>query len=215
MTDRQKQALRTKNKIGEVAYALLQTVPYEKLTMSRIAQAAGVSVGTLYHYFESKEALFLEGYVDFDVMVKEKASEFQFASPMEAIRAIIYAQVQGAFLAGHMMMHSLRIQLATHSQYSINENRHFQQYVKTQVNRAIEQGELHPDCEANEVAAAILRSARGVIYNGAVRGDMENLAELALKDLDILLSFYKTHAKMASSAVDRTWVDEFVNKEKG
>ncbi|MGH7438165.1 MAG: TetR family transcriptional regulator [Polyangiaceae bacterium] len=41
------------------AAALFDTVPYAKITMAEVAERAGLSKGTVYLYFESKEELFL------------------------------------------------------------------------------------------------------------------------------------------------------------
>lgn len=41
------------------AWALFQHTPYEALTMSDVAVAAGLAKGTLFLYFDTKEALFL------------------------------------------------------------------------------------------------------------------------------------------------------------
>ena len=46
--------------IGEAASGVLATVGYTALTMDRVAEAAGVSKGTLYNYYQDKDALVLE-----------------------------------------------------------------------------------------------------------------------------------------------------------
>lgn len=58
LTSRQLQAKETKQKILDVANALIMEKEYEEITMAEIALAAGVSIGGLYHYFNSKEELF-------------------------------------------------------------------------------------------------------------------------------------------------------------
>lgn len=56
-TDASKKGERTRARILEVALALFQEHGYEATTMRRIAAAAGVSLGSAYYYFESKEHL--------------------------------------------------------------------------------------------------------------------------------------------------------------
>jgi AcrR family transcriptional regulator len=46
--------------ILEVASHLLDETPYAGLTMSQVAQAAGLAKGTLYLYFKTKEEIYLE-----------------------------------------------------------------------------------------------------------------------------------------------------------
>jgi len=64
LTQQQKQD--RAQRIGDAAFALFKTQSFGKITMAAIAKQAGVSKGTLFNYFESKESLFmtilLDGY---------------------------------------------------------------------------------------------------------------------------------------------------------
>ena len=80
LTSRQQQAIATKKRIREAAYALLLNQSFEQLKMSDIAAEAGVSVGTLYHHFASKEELFFSGYHEFDLMVERNQDNLAFSS---------------------------------------------------------------------------------------------------------------------------------------
>ncbi|MHB1272754.1 MAG: TetR family transcriptional regulator [Rhodanobacter sp.] len=50
---------RRRSEILQAALQLLERQPYEMITMSGVAAAAGVAKGTLYLYFPTREALFL------------------------------------------------------------------------------------------------------------------------------------------------------------
>lgn len=52
----------TRQRLVETATALFRAQGYERTTMRGIAEAAGVSVGNAYYYFESKDALVAELY---------------------------------------------------------------------------------------------------------------------------------------------------------
>ena len=56
-TDEQKNARR--QEILDVAWGIYQTRRYDEISMSQIARAAGLAKGTVYLYFDTKEALFL------------------------------------------------------------------------------------------------------------------------------------------------------------
>jgi len=43
----------------EASIQVLLAVGYRKLTTTRVAERAGVSVGTLYHYFPNRQALIM------------------------------------------------------------------------------------------------------------------------------------------------------------
>ncbi|RJF88339.1 TetR/AcrR family transcriptional regulator [Oleomonas cavernae] len=53
----QRRALATVDAIVEAASQLLVTMPYESVTTNRIADRAGVGIGSLYQYFPNKEAI--------------------------------------------------------------------------------------------------------------------------------------------------------------
>ncbi len=53
--------LETRDRILAVAMDMFSTEDYGKVTLKGIAQAAGISKGGIYHYFESKDHLLSEG----------------------------------------------------------------------------------------------------------------------------------------------------------
>jgi len=53
----QPRARRQRDKILNATSKLLETVGVDELTTIRVAEAVGISVGTLYHYFPNKHAI--------------------------------------------------------------------------------------------------------------------------------------------------------------
>src|ERR1700728_2377727 len=49
-----------RQRIIDAGLALLERNEYERIQIKDVAEKAGVSLGTLYHYFSSKEHLFAE-----------------------------------------------------------------------------------------------------------------------------------------------------------
>ncbi len=60
ITARKKQALETRGRIQSVALDLFDRNGFENVSVEEIAQAAGCSVGNIYHYFKSKDELVLQ-----------------------------------------------------------------------------------------------------------------------------------------------------------
>jgi AcrR family transcriptional regulator len=60
MTPRQRDR---RNRLIDAALAMLATEDYERIQVKDVAENAGVSLGTLYNYFYSKERLFAEALV--------------------------------------------------------------------------------------------------------------------------------------------------------
>ena len=70
-TNRQKQAVATKQKIFTCALALFAKKTYETITVQEICSTAEVSVGAFYHHFKSKDDILEEGYHLFDAQAEE------------------------------------------------------------------------------------------------------------------------------------------------
>ena len=71
LTNRQKQAKATKKKITGVVLEMCRKRDISDITISEICEAAGVSVGTFYHYFKTKEEILTVSYKDFDNLLEE------------------------------------------------------------------------------------------------------------------------------------------------
>jgi AcrR family transcriptional regulator len=74
VTSRTLQAMATKKRIYECGISLMKKYGYENITIEQIAKKAKVSVGTYYHYFQSKFDLFVEIYRQGDKYFKDKIS---------------------------------------------------------------------------------------------------------------------------------------------
>lgn len=62
LTSRDKQALATKKKIYQIGIKLIRKYGLDGVNVTQIAKSAGISVGTFYHYYNSKLDLFMELY---------------------------------------------------------------------------------------------------------------------------------------------------------
>lgn len=83
---RQTRATATLDAIFEATIQVLVTDGPRRLTTTRVAERAGVSVGTLYQYFPHKQALFYalnERYLDVLAATLENACRAQHGAPIE------------------------------------------------------------------------------------------------------------------------------------
>ncbi len=79
--------LETRDRILAVAMDMFSSRDYSKVTLKGIAEAAGVTKGGIYHYFESKDHLLSEG-IQFSFQVLTAQMEKQLSTDMGA-RALI------------------------------------------------------------------------------------------------------------------------------
>ena len=75
LTPRKQQALEMRSRIQTVALDLFDRAGFDNVSVEEIAQAAGCSVGNIYHYFKSKDELAIQvtGHVDEAYLQLEQA----------------------------------------------------------------------------------------------------------------------------------------------
>ena len=93
---KQARARATVEAILEAAFQILDTDGLTQLTTSRIAERAGVSIGTLYQYFPDREAILLEMGQRQGVEMREKITSILLDTPEAGnVRAIVRALMEG------------------------------------------------------------------------------------------------------------------------
>ncbi|PFD32506.1 TetR family transcriptional regulator [Bacillus cereus] len=60
LTNRQEQAIKTRNELYRVMLKLMKEKQLEHISIEEISKKVGVSVGTFYHYFKSKEDIHIK-----------------------------------------------------------------------------------------------------------------------------------------------------------
>ena len=93
LTPRKRQALEMRAKIQSTALSLFNQEGFENVSVEEIAQAAGCSVGNIYHYFKSKDELAIQvtqmvdqAYTELEEAYRLSSGEFHFqlgAVPLE------------------------------------------------------------------------------------------------------------------------------------
>lgn len=89
VTKRKLQALETKQRIYKSAIAMIQKKGFDNVTIQDINEHAGVSVGTFYHYYKSKEDVFFELYRIADEFFEDKVFPLLYAEEFTSIERIL------------------------------------------------------------------------------------------------------------------------------
>jgi AcrR family transcriptional regulator len=89
MTPRQRDR---RERLIDAAISLLQTEDYENVQVKEVADLAGVSLGTLYNYFYSKERLFAEALVKWasSLPANIRSRPLSDASPGERLKEAVH-----------------------------------------------------------------------------------------------------------------------------
>lgn len=178
-TLRQLQADATRKKIYDVAVKLMEDKGFQKTTIEEIASKAGVSVGTFYHYFKSKEAVF------FDLFKKaDEYFEHTVAPVLEkAAAAGLPASGQVVLFFKHYGNYNVSRGFANISQLYNTKNqlftkkgRYMQQLLKRIIVKGQASGQLTKAMKAEEILDFLFIANRGVVYDWCINGGSYDLA---------------------------------------
>ena len=136
-----KQALKT------AAYEVFSKKGYKATGISEIARQAGVAVGSFYNYYESKEAIFLDIYIDENNRVRQAMiEELDWEIDMTDLIGQLFAQSRTLVSSNKILMewYNPLISDELHKYYSSEEGKvanPFHQFlVETFTNRMVEEG---------------------------------------------------------------------------
>lgn len=189
MTNRQKQALATKQNIFRCTVSLFAQKSYENVTVSDICQEAQVSVGAFYHHYNSKENILEEGYHLFDQEVELAWMSGHPSDGFDAIRFLISEQAASMERMGaSASLQYFKNQLSCSEKYILNPDRFFYQTIKNTIESEIVSGRLTGN--AFVITEDILSTTRGTIYDWCLHEGSYPLSEKMLRMAEMVLQYY-------------------------
>ncbi len=182
--------------ILEAAERVFVREGYHETKMADVATETGVSVGTLYNYFESKELIFASiierGQKEMDALVDAACAE---QDPIERVRAVTKAgygfiEERGALFAVFMQigMNSAsdikRVAGDTAEQGYLR----FMGVLQAAMEQAVEQGAIRKDMTPSELAVALAGMSNGFVFawlrsgrKGSLTDRVDDLLKLFLE----------------------------------
>lgn len=140
-------ALDKKQVLKTAAYDLFSKKGYKATGISEIAKQAGVAVGSFYNYYESKEAIFLDIYIDENNRVRqEMIKEIDWKMDMVELVSKLFRQSQSLVSSNKILSewYNSAVSEELHNYYSSEEGKaanHFHKFlVKTFTDRMEEEG---------------------------------------------------------------------------
>lgn len=97
MTNRELQALKTREKVYNCALKVIREQSFEKTSIKAITKEAGVSIGTFYTYFSSKEHVILYTYDENEIFYQDaykKAKNLPFPESLLSFIEISYTSIE-------------------------------------------------------------------------------------------------------------------------
>lgn len=171
LSKQQRKSKATKEKIFQAAKAILKKKGYEELSIKNICEEAGVSNGSFYHHFKTKDDL-LSYYIEEqpsinpDVLeLPEDASEAKEAIIRVYLNYVEYCEELGVeFMAGYYdtKNQALNVAIRTERPYPIVT-------VQNYVERAVEAGKIRLDGEIEGFTTDIRMIVIGNVFEWCLR----------------------------------------------
>lgn len=168
---RQQQAAETRERIIQSALKLFRERDHENITIADISKAAGISNGNFYHYFPSKDSVYLFVVEEMDEQLDKEFDASYMDSPLEGISVLIRRRIERTqswestdkhlYLLGIM----IRSRSEHGSEFSVRGEGLFLQRLRLLVDRALETGKIHPSHKPEQVVQAILQIFRGTVFD--------------------------------------------------
>ncbi len=194
---RKEQAAETKRKLYESAGQLFGQYDFEDVTVDAIVEAAGVSKGTFYIHFESKDALiasFLSDYASgIDAEYRAHLDSFPAGARASEVLLSLIAKI-AEVLTGTIGYNRMRIVYKVQLTGAVNMeaikgyNRELYQMFADVLGMGIERGEFQTELPLDTLTKHFVMALRGLSYEWCIRYPDFDLKEQALAHFKILLN---------------------------
>lgn len=198
---RKEQAAETKRKLYESAVQLFSRYDFDDVSVDAIVEAAGVSKGTFYVHFESKDALiasFLSDYVNgVDADYKAYLNSLPVGTTASDMLLSLIAKIADV-LTGTIgfdrmrIVYKLQLTRAVNMEVVKGYGRELYKIFADVLGRGIEQGEFNTEIPLDTLTKHFVMAIRGLSYEWCIRYHDYDLKEQALAHFQILLNGIRT-----------------------
>lgn len=181
MTSRQLQALRTKNRIYQSGLRVIERTGFRNASIEEITKDAGVSTGSFYNYFASKEQLLLFSFIKSDERYLEAYEEAKALNFPDSLYSFINNSYFYLEQRGREFMNGINMCLLTpdFKSASTNRDREFFKCIRKLFEAGMEQGVLSSDTDIDACIHMIFAMLTGVEMIWCMEDSLENLATVA------------------------------------
>lgn len=192
MTNIEEKQFEKRKFIIDKAMDLMNEVGFEKMTVRMICEAADISAGTFYHYFENKLDLLIELFALIDAYFEENILE-KLNNKDEIVNIIKFCEAfaEYATLIGSQKCRIINSTFPIGSKEEHYEERQRVIYSELNkiINRGQEKGQITTDYTADKLVDMIIIIIRGYCFDWARRGGAYDLVEYTN---EFMMLFVKT-----------------------
>jgi AcrR family transcriptional regulator len=166
---RKEQAEITRQKLVDAALDLFVKRGYDRVTVDDICKRAGVSKGAFYGHFKTKDQAVLEEFLKADSYYQEVIAQVMkedgYVNRMLAFSRLVLRFIESQGKMVIKVAYSSTIAPERKTSPIASQDRALYQIVDAMVKGAQENGECRTDIPSFEIAQAVIRSIRGVVYD--------------------------------------------------
>lgn len=188
---RKQQAQETKRHIFDTALELLNQREFEQIKVRDIVEAAQVSIGTFYNYYDTKLDVFYETYQMADEYFEETvASLLTQETAYERILCFFDHYARYSCEITDLSLTKI-LYNSNNKQFNRPVDRGMRPVLRAQVRYGMDRGELHTAEDEEQVAEFLMIAARGLVYNWCTRDGCYDLPEAMKNFISRLLISYR------------------------
>lgn len=188
-----KAAKSTRSRIVSSAWKLFYMNGYDGTTIDDIVEAANVSKGSFYHYFEGKESLINSISYLFDEAYESLLDTIEDSS-LSPIDQLVTMTKESFFMIEntvpvHLLTRIMSSQLTSKADsHLLDPDRPYFHIVRKIVIEAKDTGVFKEDYSVNEICQAYALFERGLMYDWCVSNGNYSLSQYSTKMMKIFLS---------------------------
>lgn len=191
LNNRQLQAINTKNKIYKIAIELMDKKGYENIKIEDICKKAGVSVGSFYNCFKSKNDILIEIYKrGDDYFLNEVANNLSSEHFIDKIVEYFGYYAKYNIEVGIDTMKQL---YNSNNKLFITKGRYMQSLLQDIIQQGQEKNEVSKDMSSEDITEYLFIAARGIIYNWCLHDGNYGLWEAMNKYMNRLIIIFKNN----------------------
>ncbi|MCA0385431.1 MAG: TetR/AcrR family transcriptional regulator [Firmicutes bacterium] len=167
MTNRQLQAIETKNRIYQAAIKLMEQQGFQDMKIEEVCKLAGVSVGSFYNYFKSKNEILMEIYKRadhyFESVVAQDLTEDRTADKIITyfVHYAAYNEMTGLETVKQLFHPSNKL--------FVSKGRFMQALLMQVIKEGQEKGEISTELSPEDMTEFFFIAARGISYDWCSR----------------------------------------------
>jgi TetR/AcrR family transcriptional regulator, fatty acid metabolism regulator protein len=189
-TRRKIQADTTKKKIYEIAISLMEKKGFANTTINEISKKAGVSVGTFYNYFSSKEEIFHN--------IFKKADEyFERVVNRNIKKSVGSSQARIALYFRHYAryvlkqgFHNISQLYGTKTKLFAEKGRYMQELLKQVIDAGQQAGDIMDEMTPDQITEYLVVASRGVVYDWCIHEGSYNLESKMVEYMNRLATVF-------------------------